>query len=45
MRLWEFDTNSGSLMTWKRLECCGMETKDKVDEIVLVESGNVAAPV
>jgi hypothetical protein len=28
-------------MTWKRVECCGEDKKKRIDEIVLVESGNV----
>ncbi|CAK4031624.1 Phosphatase DCR2 [Lecanosticta acicola] len=44
VRVWEMDTNAGRLVTWKRVECCGAETKEKVDEITLVEGGTVIAP-
>jgi predicted MPP superfamily phosphohydrolase len=45
VRVWEVDTNAGKIMTWKRLECCtDEETKRKVDEIMLVQSGVVQAP-
>ncbi|KAI6345153.1 hypothetical protein MCOR25_011048 [Pyricularia grisea] len=37
MRVWELSTNTGSLTTWKRVEYC----KDRVDELLLVESGAV----
>jgi hypothetical protein len=37
MRVWEIDTNSGSLKTWKRVEYA----MDRIDEVVLVESGAV----
>lgn len=40
-RVWEVDTNAGRLVTWKRVECCQEDTKNRVDEIVLVEGGNV----
>jgi hypothetical protein len=36
-RVWELDTNTGSLKTWKRVEY----VMDRVDELVLVESGAV----
>ncbi|KAI9708291.1 MAG: purple acid phosphatase, partial [Chrysothrix sp. TS-e1954] len=36
-RVWELDTNIGSLKTWKRVEY----VVDRVDELVLVESGVV----
>lgn len=41
VRVWEVDTNAGRLETWKRVECCGEDTKKRIDEIVLVEGGNV----
>jgi hypothetical protein len=44
VRVWEVDTNAGRMMTWKRVECCGEETKKKIDEFVLVEGGHVVAP-
>lgn len=37
MRVWELDTNTGGLKTWKRVEYA----KDRVDELVLVERGAV----
>ncbi|KAK0713404.1 Metallo-dependent phosphatase-like protein [Lasiosphaeria miniovina] len=36
-RVWELDTSTGSLKTWKRIEYA----MDRVDELVLVESGAV----
>uniref|UniRef100_L2GHD0 Phosphatase dcr2 n=1 Tax=Colletotrichum fructicola (strain Nara gc5) TaxID=1213859 RepID=L2GHD0_COLFN len=36
-RVWELDTGTGSLKTWKRVEY----VTDRVDELVLVESGVV----
>ena len=44
VRVWEIDTNAGRMMTWKRVECCGEDTKKKIDEMVLVEGGHVVAP-
>jgi hypothetical protein len=40
MRVWELDTSTGSLKTWKRVEYA----MDRVDELVLVESGAVVDP-
>lgn len=37
MRVWELDTSSGSLKTWKRVEYAA----DRIDEMVLVEGGAV----
>lgn len=37
MRVWELDTDTGSLVTWKRVEYA----KERVDEAVLMESGCV----
>jgi hypothetical protein len=37
MRVWELDTSTGGLKTWKRVEYA----IDRVDELVLVESGAV----
>lgn len=39
-RVWELDTSSGSLRSWKRVEYA----VDRVDEVVLVESGLVVDP-
>lgn len=39
-RVWELDTSTGSLKTWKRVEYA----MDRVDELVLVESGAVVDP-
>lgn len=44
VRLWEVDTNAGRITTWKRVECCGDETKKKIDDIVIVEGGHVVTP-
>ncbi|KAK4507006.1 hypothetical protein PRZ48_000740 [Zasmidium cellare] len=44
VRVWEIDTNAGRMTTWKRVECCGEDTKKQIDEITLVEGGNVVAP-
>ena len=41
IRVWELDTSTGSLKTWQRVEYA----IDRVDELVLVESGAVADPV
>ncbi|KAK5132993.1 hypothetical protein LTR08_008280 [Meristemomyces frigidus] len=41
VRVWEVDTNSGRVVTWKRVECCGAERERRVDEIVVVEGGVV----
>lgn len=41
VRIWEIDTNAGRITTWKRVECCGDETKKKIDELVIVEGGVV----
>ena len=38
-RVWEFDTNAGSIITWKRVEYA----KERVDELVLMEGGMVIA--
>ncbi|CAM6003981.1 unnamed protein product [Sphagnum balticum] len=40
MRVWELDTSTESLKTWKRVEYA----MDRVDELVLVESGAVVDP-
>lgn len=40
MRVWELDSNTGSLKTWKRVEYA----MNRVDELVLVESGAVVDP-
>lgn len=44
MRVWEVDTNAGRMSTWKRVECCGDDTKKRIDEVVLADGGNVIAP-
>lgn len=43
VRVWEVDTNAGRVTTWKRVECCGDQTKDRIDELVIVEGGVVVA--
>jgi hypothetical protein len=40
-RVWELDTSTGSLKTWKRIEYA----MDRVDELVLVESGGIFDPL
>ena len=37
-RVWELDTKTGGIKTWKRVEYAG----ERVDELVLVKSGEVA---
>ena len=44
VRVWEVDTNAGRITTWKRVECCGDDTKRKIDDIVIVEGGRVVVP-
>lgn len=44
VRVWEFDTNAGRIVTWKRVECCGEETRRKIGELVIVDGGVVVAP-
>lgn len=38
-RVWGLDTNTGDIKTWKRIEYA----KERIDELVLVESGGVSA--
>ncbi|KAF2154733.1 Metallo-dependent phosphatase [Myriangium duriaei CBS 260.36] len=45
VRVWEVDTNAGRITTWTRVECCGADTKKKNNELIIVESGKVIAPV
>lgn len=45
VRVWEVDANAGRVVTWKRVECCGEETRRKLDEMVVVEGGHVVAPI
>ncbi|ETS80399.1 hypothetical protein PFICI_07928 [Pestalotiopsis fici W106-1] len=40
MRIWELDTASDSLKTWKRVEYA----KERVDELWLVQNGTIALP-
>ncbi|KAI1370103.1 Metallo-dependent phosphatase-like protein [Hypoxylon crocopeplum] len=40
-RVWELDTSTGSLKTWKQVEYA----MDRVDELILVESGAVVDPM
>jgi hypothetical protein len=40
-RVWEFDTKSGAIKTWKRVEYA----ENRVDEVVLAEGGKVLAPM
>ncbi|RYC62895.1 hypothetical protein CHU98_g3327 [Xylaria longipes] len=39
-RVWELDTTTGRIVTWKRVEYAG----ERVDELLLVDAGAVAAP-
>nr|POE77594.1 phosphatase dcr2 [Quercus suber] len=39
VRVWEVDTNAGRVVTWKRAECCGPDTQQRLDELVIVEGG------
>ncbi|KAF8859351.1 Metallo-dependent phosphatase [Acephala macrosclerotiorum] len=39
-RIWELDTNTGGIKTWKRVEY----SRERIDELVLVGSGVVVAP-
>ncbi|KAI0426057.1 Metallo-dependent phosphatase-like protein [Xylaria sp. FL1042] len=41
MRVWEFDTNTGSIVTWKRVGYAS----ERSDHLVLVKSGDVVAPL
>jgi 3',5'-cyclic AMP phosphodiesterase CpdA len=41
VRVWEVDTNSGRVVTWKRVECCGADTEKRIDELVIVDGGRV----
>ncbi|ROW12461.1 hypothetical protein VMCG_00509 [Cytospora schulzeri] len=40
MRVWELDTETGGIKTWKRVEYSG----ERIDEMVLVEAGAVVSP-
>ncbi|KAK6429612.1 hypothetical protein LTR95_014240 [Oleoguttula sp. CCFEE 5521] len=44
VRVWEVDTNARRIVTWKRVECCGEDTKKRIDELVIVDGGRVVAP-
>ncbi|KAI3318148.1 Metallo-dependent phosphatase [Xylariaceae sp. AK1471] len=39
-RVWELDTNTGRIITWKRVEYAGK----RMDELLLVDAGAVVAP-
>lgn len=39
-RVWELDSTAGSIKTWKRLEYA----KERIDELVLVDGGQVVGP-
>lgn len=41
VRVWEVDTNSGRVVTWKRVECCGADTEKRIDELMIVDGGRV----
>ncbi|KAF2969629.1 hypothetical protein GQX73_g3882 [Xylaria multiplex] len=40
VRVWEFDTDTGGVLTWKRVEYAS----GRVDELVLVENGVITPP-
>lgn len=44
VRVWEVDTNAGRITTWTRLECCGKDTHERHNELVIVEGGSVIPP-
>lgn len=44
VRVWEVDTNAGRLVTWKRVECCGADLKQRIGELMIVDGGRVIAP-
>lgn len=44
VRAWEVDTNSGRMITWTRLECCGKDTSKRHNEIMIADGGKVVAP-
>lgn len=44
VRVWEVDTNAGRMVTWKRLECCGADLKQRIGELMIVDGGRVVAP-
>lgn len=44
VRAWEVDTNSGRILTWTRLECCGKDTDERHNEIMIADGGRVIAP-
>lgn len=44
LRVWELDTNTGRIITWKRVECCGKETEKRVGELMIVDGGRAVAP-
>lgn len=44
VRVWEVDTNRGSITTWTRLECCGKDKEKRHNELIIVDGGSVVAP-
>lgn len=44
VRVWEVDTNSGRINTWKRVECCGDDRQKRIGELMIVDGGKVVAP-
>ncbi|KAK5113639.1 hypothetical protein LTR62_003266 [Meristemomyces frigidus] len=42
VRVWEVDANAGSIVTWKRVECCSdSEKKARMGELMVVDGGRV----
>lgn len=44
LRVWEIDTNSARIMTWTRLECCGKDTHEKHNELMIADGGKTLPP-
>jgi 3',5'-cyclic AMP phosphodiesterase CpdA len=44
VRVWDFDLNSGRVVTWKRVECCGEDVKKRMGELLIVDGGRVVVP-
>lgn len=44
VRAWEIDANAGRITTWTRVECCGLDTEKKHNELLIVDGGKIVAP-
>lgn len=44
VRVWDVDMNSGRVITWKRVECCGDDLKKRIGELLIVDGGRVVVP-